>query len=80
MSLAAQRAAVIADVHRAWALEQAGNVTPDPAYADNDPSQYAEGIEAVSADAAAQADFARRVDEALNAAGIGFGPDTVNPS
>lgn len=67
-----RRSQVIARVHREWAAEQAGKVTPDPAYADNDPSQYAEGIEAVSAPAHEQAEFKRRVDEALEAEGIGF--------
>lgn len=63
------RLAIIARVHQEWALEQAGRVEPDPTYSHNDPSQYTEGVETLSASPEAQADLARRTIQALLEAG-----------
>lgn len=64
-----ERLAVIQRVYTAWAAEQ-GDIAPDPRYATAGESQYPEGIEALSAPLAAQAELQRRTEEALRAAGL----------
>lgn len=63
------RLAVIQQVYAAWEAEQ-GNVQPDPQFARSGPSQYPEGIVAVSAPTPAQDDLYGRVREALKRAGL----------
>lgn len=64
-----QRLAVIQEVYTTWAAEQ-GEITPDPRYAKEGPSQYPEGILALSAPVAAQDELQRRTIAALEAAGL----------
>ena len=66
---ARKRLAVIQRVYRQWAAEQTG-VQPDPQYVHDGPSQYAEGMVALSAPTAAQDEFHRRVEAELKAAGL----------
>lgn len=61
------RSQVIAAVYDEWAADQ--RTTPDRAYAHDGPSQYPEGIDALSAPTSAQADLYRRTQQALRDAG-----------
>jgi hypothetical protein len=63
------RLTVIRAVYAQWEREQ-GAVSPDPQYVRTGDSQYPEGVVALSAGAAADADLHRRVDAALVAAGL----------
>lgn len=67
-----RRLRVIQRVYAAWATEQ--RTTPDPAYAESDPSQYTEGIDALSAPTSAQKDLHRRTWQALRDAGLPVDP------
>lgn len=65
-----RRLAVIQRVSREWDLELAGKVKPDPKYSHDGPSQYAEGINFLSAGPEADTELHRRVNEALAAEGL----------
>lgn len=69
---ASERVRVIQRVYVEWAAEQ--RTAPDPAYAHDGPSQYAEGIDALSAPTSAQDDLHRRVQQALRDAGLPVEP------
>lgn len=71
ISVADQKSQIIAGVYRQWASEQ-GDIQPEPEYlvGDEQPSQYAEGIAALSAGADADAELDRRVMAALAEAGL----------
>jgi hypothetical protein len=60
---------IIAEVAAEWAARQP-NFTPDPTYANNEPSQYAETDVFLSAPVAAQNSFDAEVDRRLEAAGF----------
>jgi hypothetical protein len=65
-----ERDRIIARVYQEWADERATQVVPDPAHSHTDPSQYTEGIIALSAGAKADAELHRRVRQALLDAGL----------
>lgn len=46
----AERLRIIAEVHQIWEASHEEDVSPDPEYAGNEPSQYPEGIVSVSCD------------------------------
>lgn len=69
----AARSRIIGRVYAQWAVEQAGQFTPDPRYAD-DPA-YSEHAPLISASPQAQDELHRRTTEALTAAGLAFGRD-----
>lgn len=73
LSVAQQRSAVIARVYREWAAEH-GDVQPENEFLveDNEPSQYAEGITALSAGREADETLDARINAALEEAGIPF--------
>jgi hypothetical protein len=65
-----ERNRIIGEVYREWAAEQADTFEPDPRYRDNNPSQYPETAEALSAPPNRQDDLQRRTETALREAGL----------
>jgi hypothetical protein len=66
------RAQVIADAYESWAEDWKLRVEPEPGYQHDGPTQYPDGVLALSAGPLAEADLVRRVDAALREA---FPPD-----
>jgi hypothetical protein len=69
-----RRGEIIAEAYDRWEQDWVGRTQPDPQYQHGGPSQYAEGVVALSAGADADADLHRRVQAALAAEGL-----LVNP-
>jgi len=64
-----QRLVIIQQEYARWAKQQS-DVQPDPQYVHDGPSQYAEGMVALSAPTSQQDELHRRVREALERAGL----------